>query len=320
MVASSTVIWIFVVILIIFLIINWNWSYGKEGFRRYGGYRGGYGYRGYGRPWGYRGYGYGGPRYRNYYRRPYYRPYGRYYGGGYRTRYGLPYGYPYYYGSAYPLYGSWNCAGGGCGRPYYLEGFNQQEGQDENAVRYSVQFATNWGNDQSVNSPANPHTGNMFLTTGNGETSLFDVGQDASESIATAAMYGEVDDLVDDAEDDDNIYHVYTANVIQAPGKQNFDIEVTPDYPYLSFATMIAPSGDWFTGISNLNLVNDGQWIDNVTVPLYVYSAGTDSVQGFSDQHQPKDDADPISIVDSNYLYPDGRVKPIAYLVINRTQ
>jgi hypothetical protein len=40
---------------------------------------------------------------------------------------------------------------------------------------------------------------------------------------------------------------------------------------------MIAPSPDWFVGVSSLNLLENGQWASNKVVDLYAYDAGTDS-------------------------------------------
>jgi hypothetical protein len=40
---------------------------------------------------------------------------------------------------------------------------------------------------------------------------------------------------------------------------------------------MIAPSPDWFTGVHGLSLVENGRWLDQKTVVLDLYDAGTDS-------------------------------------------
>src|SRR5215204_4041247 len=48
------------------------------------------------------------------------------------------------------------------------------------------------------------------------------------------------------------------------------------NFSYLSFASMIAPSPDWFIGVKNLNLYRNNQWLVDTTVQLYVYDAGTE--------------------------------------------
>lgn len=39
---------------------------------------------------------------------------------------------------------------------------------------------------------------------------------------------------------------------------------------------MLAPSPDWFTGITNVNLYEDNRWVKERTIEAYAYDAGTD--------------------------------------------
>jgi Spondin_N len=39
---------------------------------------------------------------------------------------------------------------------------------------------------------------------------------------------------------------------------------------------MIAPSPDWFVGIDSYNLIQNGKWINDITIPVYGYDAGTE--------------------------------------------
>ncbi len=48
------------------------------------------------------------------------------------------------------------------------------------------------------------------------------------------------------------------------------------NYPYISFASMIAPSPDWFMGLHDFNLLNSKTWTNDTTVNLMVYDAGTE--------------------------------------------
>jgi hypothetical protein len=186
-----------------------------------------------------------------------------------------------------------------------------------NDVMYNVKFVTMWGADQSINHPSNPHTGNMFLITHNSNFELFKVGQLASKGISNTSMYGTIDDLLKMVQNNHDIGSVVTNKVLMAPGEVNMTIGANSSKPILSFSTMIAPSSDWFTGFST-NLMSDNQWIKEITIPLYVYIAGTDSNQGFVTEHQPKNIPDPISLNQSPILYPNNQVKPIAYAVITK--
>lgn len=44
----------------------------------------------------------------------------------------------------------------------------------------------------------------------------------------------------------------------------------------ISFESMIAPSPDWFVGIDSYNLIQNGKWVNDITIPVYGYDAGTE--------------------------------------------
>lgn len=54
------------------------------------------------------------------------------------------------------------------------------------------------------------------------------------------------------------------------------------NFSHISFVSMIAPSPDWFVGVKNLNLYRNDQWLDDTTVQLYVYDAGTEDGDVFA--------------------------------------
>ena len=66
-----------------------------------------------------------------------------------------------------------------------------------------------------------------------------------------------------------------------SPGTALTSFTVSEDHPLITLVTMIAPSPDWFIGVHGTSLMEDGQWVDSLTVPLLAYDAGTDSGVGF---------------------------------------
>jgi hypothetical protein len=59
-------------------------------------------------------------------------------------------------------------------------------------------------------------------------------------------------------------------------GTVEADVDFNTNYSCISFASMIAPSPDWFMGIHDFNLFKDKAWINDVTLNLIVYDAGTE--------------------------------------------
>ena len=71
---------------------------------------------------------------------------------------------------------------------------------------------------------------------------------------------------------------------ITSEGTDTVVIEATPEFSLLSCVSMIAPSPDWFTGIQDLNLIdNNNQWIEETEIFLDSYDSGTDSGATFLD-------------------------------------
>ena len=61
------------------------------------------------------------------------------------------------------------------------------------------------------------------------------------------------------------------------------DVLVDGNFPYLTLISMVAPSPDWFAGVSGLALRDgQGQWKQQIIVDLYPYDAGTEEGTGYS--------------------------------------
>jgi len=73
---------------------------------------------------------------------------------------------------------------------------------------------------------------------------------------------------------------------------------------------MIAPSPDWFVGVSALALFEDGRWVGERRIDLVPWDAGTDSGSTFTspDQATPPQ---PISRIVTAPLSPSGSASPL---------
>ena len=61
------------------------------------------------------------------------------------------------------------------------------------------------------------------------------------------------------------------------------NVELTTDFPRVTLTTMVAPSPDWFVGVSGLPLLDDqGRWLRSHEVNLYPWDAGTEDGGEFS--------------------------------------
>lgn len=75
-------------------------------------------------------------------------------------------------------------------------------------------------------------------------------------------------------------------------------IKVNTDNSYISLGSMIAPSPDWFTGMHDYNLVQSGKWIDDVTVDIFAYDAGTEDGNAFTYDNPVSDPQQFITLIE----------------------
>ena len=75
-----------------------------------------------------------------------------------------------------------------------------------------------------------------------------------------------------------------TGGNIGATGSSTLNgVTLTTDHPRVTLLTMVAPSPDWFVGVSGLSLLDaQGNWLSSQTVNLYPWDAGTEEGTEFS--------------------------------------
>lgn len=95
------------------------------------------------------------------------------------------------------------------------------------------------------------------------------------------------------------------------PGAVTLELEISQSHPLVTVVTMIAPSPDWFVGVSGLPLFVDGQWVDERTIPLEPWDAGTDSGVTFTSADLMTAPPQPVSRILGAPLSPGGRVTPL---------
>ena len=64
---------------------------------------------------------------------------------------------------------------------------------------------------------------------------------------------------------------------------KDLTVTLTTDHPRVTLVTMVAPSPDWFVGVSGLRLLDSGgNWLSSLEVKLYPWDAGTENGTEFS--------------------------------------
>lgn len=148
----------------------------------------------------------------------------------------------------------------------------------EKEAEYSVQIKLNWTS-PSFTVPVGAHFSNFVGIVHSADASVWRPGDFASPGLEYIAEIGH--NLRMEKELDSIIAHgkgIEKFNLLPPLITGNIDtvFNFTIVYSSISFASMLAPSPDWFVGVSNANLLVNNQWLNELTIPLLIYDAGTE--------------------------------------------
>jgi hypothetical protein len=94
--------------------------------------------------------------------------------------------------------------------------------------------------------------------------------------------------------------------------------EATASSPLVSIVGMIAPSPDWFYGVSSVRLLQGKRWVRSIVVEAYAWDSGGD---GGSTYMAEDDDLNPKQATRqamTSHFAPGGRAGPVGYFVFKQ--
>jgi hypothetical protein len=103
-----------------------------------------------------------------------------------------------------------------------------------------------------------------------------------------------------------------------SPGMVTLEFEVSRDYPLVTLVSMLAPSPDWFVGVSSLNLLETGDWTAERVIVLQPWDAGTDSGGTYGSPDFVTRPPDPIHPITSGPLVVGSSVPPVGTFTFRR--
>jgi len=183
-------------------------------------------------------------------------------------------------------------------------------------ARYRLTFNASWSVEtHPVGFPGqSAHFSGLIGAVHNEQVIFWEPGQIATDGIeqmaetgATSLFRTEVEAAMAEGSASNTISG---GGVGTSPGTVSLEIDVSSDYPQITVVSMIAPSPDWFIGVHNLSLLNNGEFVQSMTVDLVAYDSGTDSGLQYRSANEDTAPRDPIASVssdpaDSSFL--DGR-------------
>jgi len=195
-------------------------------------------------------------------------------------------------------------------------------------VSYSCEFVNRWtAETHPEDYPNSAHWSPMVIASHNEKYSMWADKTPATKGVKSVAETGSVGAIKKELTDaGDNIGSSAVGGVF-FPNKNKHTISITDslmmdeNHILISSITMIAPSPDWFSGLTDFSPVKDGMWLTGFTVDTYPWDAGTDSGTTYASTNtatKPQGDIFelvPEKLPNSVFLSKDGTVEPVAQWV-----
>lgn len=190
---------------------------------------------------------------------------------------------------------------------------------------YRVTFDSTWSaatHPQDI--PPDPHFSGLIGGTHNSSVRFWQEGTPASDGIRNMAELGRKTPL--DAEimaaiSGRTAEHLLSGGGIAlSPGSVSLEFPISRDYSLVTLVSMVAPSPDWFVGVSSLSLFENGQWVDERTISLRPYDAGTDSGTTYNSPDQATSPRQSVSLIQGPPFSSGGQVNPLGTFTFRRLQ
>ena len=187
----------------------------------------------------------------------------------------------------------------------------------QSIATYEVTFQSSWSaSTHPQNFPSNPHFSGLIGAAHDSTVVFWAAGELASlgiknmaETGSKTALTGEVDAAIQAG----SAEAVLSGGGIgSSPGVRRLTFALSENYSLVTLVSMLAPSPDWFVGVTGRSLWENGEWIDTLTVDLFTYDAGTDSGTNYTSANQVTNPAEPIAKIETGAFLVDNEVPPVA--------
>lgn len=157
----------------------------------------------------------------------------------------------------------------------------------EATARYSVTFTARWNAADHGEVPGGAHFTTLAGAAVNADADLWVPGELASRGLENLAELGQTATFLAEIATKTaagDAGESITSSGTGATGTSVFELTVSRDLPNFTFGSMIAPSPDWFVGLSEFPLLGgEGRWIEDTgDMGLPAWDAGTETGTEFS--------------------------------------
>lgn len=95
-------------------------------------------------------------------------------------------------------------------------------------------------------------------------------------------------------------------------------VRVDSAHPMVSLVMMVAPSPDWFTGVSSVTLMENGAWVPSKTLDLLAYDSGGDDGTTYKASDKDNNPKKPTSKASTPHFVVNGVTVPVGSVTFIR--
>ena len=160
----------------------------------------------------------------------------------------------------------------------------QAQGTDSTAT-YKVTFRGTWTTASTPGGlPGGAHFTTVIGATHSDQVTFWQVGGRASRGVEDVAELGVTGNFKSEINASSHVGSIIQIGVGGGGTPEaSASFQATKSHPLVTLLSMIAPSPDWFVGVSGRSLLDaQNQWRSGFEVDLFPYDAGTEDGSGFS--------------------------------------
>jgi hypothetical protein len=189
--------------------------------------------------------------------------------------------------------------------PLVLAALGTAVASQEGAAHYELTFSSTWSAaTHPVQFPGNPHYSPLVGGTHTAAVGFWLPGglatqgiEDMAELGSTAPLASEVQAAIQAGHADQVLNYGGAGMLSTSPDQLTVSFTAHAAFPLLTLVSMLAPSPDWFVGVHDLELIQNGDWIESLVVTLHAYDAGTDSGTTYTAANANTVPQEPIALV-----------------------
>lgn len=165
---------------------------------------------------------------------------------------------------------------------------------------YSMEFQYQWEEStHPIAYPFRPAWSSVVASTHSLGFKMWSPEFYASQGLKMLADTGSIDEVRGEASRSLSVFKTaILEELLEGVGQRSGTITVNEDYSLFSAVVKARPSPDWFSGVRDVELCQDGKWVDSVSLPLRLFDAGTNTGTAYADRGAP--DSQPITVVDQD--------------------